>query len=127
MKQKLRVLVAEVNSRETASTLLALFPKEEDSLELTEVSGVPTLMASLELVQPEVILLELSLAEPDPLYAVRRLHRTEPAVPLIVIGNAAQREALAGCLKIGGMDYLLKGQMDAPTMNRVLSNAMRRN
>lgn len=127
MKQKLRVLVAEGNSREAASTLLALFPKEKDSLELTEVSGVPTLMASLELVRPEVILLELALAEPDPLYAVRRLHRTEPAVPLIVIGDATQREALAGCLKIGALDYLLKGRMDAPTMNRVLSNAMRRN
>src|SRR5262249_12043072 len=59
--------------------------------------------------------------------AVRRLHRTEPAVPLIVVGNAAQGEDLAGCLKIGAMDYLLKGQMDESTMNRVLSNAKRRN
>ena len=95
MKQKLRVLVAEGNSREATSALLGLFSKERDGLELTEVSGVSTLMASLEVVRPEVILLELALAEPHPLYVVRRLHRAEPTVPLIVIGDAAQRKALA--------------------------------
>src|SRR5215470_2077105 len=117
MRQKLRVLVAEGNSREATSTLLELFLEERDGLQLTEVSGIPTLMASLELVRPEVILLELGLAGPDPLSVVRRLHRAEPTVPLIVIGDAAEREALAASLHVGALGYLLKGQIEAQTMN----------
>jgi CheY-like chemotaxis protein len=83
------------------------------------------LMASLKLVNPEAILLELAIAGPDPLEAVRLMHRPNPEVPLIVIGNSAEKETAAASLNKGAMNYLLKGQMDARTVERVLCGGAR--
>lgn len=127
MTKKLRLLVAEGASREAACVLRELFSKDPDGLELTEVSGVSMLMASLKLVNPEAILLELALVGPDPLEAVRLMHRANPEVPLIVIGNSAEKETAAASLNIGAMNYLLKGQMDARRVERVLRGALERN
>ncbi len=127
MTQKLRVLVAEGASGKAASALREIFQEEQAGMELTEVSGVSTLMASLKLVSPEVILLDLALANPDVLGKVRLIHRTKPEVPLIVIGDPAEKEIAAASLREGAMDYLLKNHMDAQTLDRVLRGALERN
>lgn len=127
MTQKLRLLVAEGASREAVSALRELFPEDQGGMELTEVSGVSTLMASLKLVSPEVILLELALAHPDALETVRLVHRAKPEIPLIVIGDLAEQETAEATLREGAMDYLLKGHMDTRTLERVLREALERN
>lgn len=96
-------------------------------MELTEVSGVSTLMASLKLVSPEVILLELALGNPDLLGTVRLIHRTKPEASLIVIGGPSEKEIALESMREGAMDYLLKDQMDAQTVERVLRGALERN
>lgn len=121
---KLRVLLAERDSGEAAATLRALFPEEQDRLELTAVPAVSTMIVMLETVNPEVILLDLALAHPDPLDAVRRVHRSKPAVPLIVLAEAAEKNLAVQCLNQGALDYLLKGFMDPRTLNRVLRAAL---
>ncbi|HEY6945489.1 MAG TPA: diguanylate cyclase [Candidatus Acidoferrum sp.] len=127
MTQKLRVLLAEGASRKAASALRESFPEEQGAIELTEVSGVSTLMASLKLVSPEVILLDLALAHPGALETVRRVHRAKPDVPLIVIGDSLQKEIAVASLREGAMDYLLKNHMNAQTLDRVLRGALERN
>ena len=126
MTEKLRVLVAEGASGQAASMLRRLFPDGEGGLQLTEVSGVSTLMASLKLVSPEVILLDLALGNPDVLATVRLIHRTKPEVPLIVIGDSAKKEIAVASLREGAMDYLLKSHLDPPTLDRVLRSALER-
>ena len=66
-KRKLHILIAEQDPGETAPALHALYPEGQDRLELTTVSSV----ATLEIVNPEVIFLDLALAHPNPLGAVR--------------------------------------------------------
>lgn len=127
MTQKLRVLLAEGASRKAASALRELFPEDQGGMELTEVSGVSTLIASLKLVSPEVILLELMLGGPDILGTVRLIHRTKPEVPLIVIGDALEKEIAVASLREGAMNYLLKNHMDTRTLDRVLRGALERN
>lgn len=127
MTQKLRVLVAEKAPRKTASVLREIFPEEQGTMELTEVSGVSTLMASLKLVSPEVIVLDLALGYPDVLGSVRMIHRTKPEVPLIVIGDSKEKEIAAASLREGAMDYLLENHLDARTVDRVLRGALERN
>ncbi len=126
-KKKMRILVAEGGSGETAGALRALFPGDQETLELTVVSAVSILIPTLEIVNPEAILLDLSLAHPDPLDAVRRVHRAAPAVPLIVVAELADRTLAAQCLDQGALDYLLKGVMDASAFERVLRAANRQN
>lgn len=127
MTQKLRVLLAEGTSGKAASALRELFPEEHGGLELTEVSGVSTLLASLKMISPEVIFLELALGSPDILGTVRLIHRTKPEVPLIVVGNPLEKEIAVASLREGAMDYLLKNHMDARTVDRVLRGALERN
>jgi hypothetical protein len=60
-ERKFRVLVAESSPGEIAEALRAIFPQPESKLELSVVSTIPTLLATLELHAPEAIFLELSL------------------------------------------------------------------
>jgi diguanylate cyclase (GGDEF)-like protein len=128
MKQKsFRILLAEGESGEAAAALRQLFPGEQNGLALTLVSGVSTLLASLDLVNPEVILLELSLAHPDPLEAVRLVHRAAPAVPLIVLAGDSEKSLAVRSLRRGALNYLLKGHIDANALDRVVRVALERN
>jgi diguanylate cyclase (GGDEF)-like protein len=126
-EKKLRILLAEGLSGETAASLRALYPGDQDGLELTNVSSVSTLIATLEIANPEVILLDLSLAQPDPVDAVRRVHRSAPAAPLIVLADAGDKECAVRCLGQGALDYLLKGFIDPRTLERALRPALERN
>jgi diguanylate cyclase (GGDEF)-like protein len=96
-------------------------------LELSTVCTVPTLLATIELATPEAIFLDLALTRPDPLSAVRRVHRAAPDIPLIVVADLAEKDLAARSLSEGAMDYLLKALMDTRTVERVLRGALQRN
>jgi len=72
-------------------------------------------LATLEIVNPEVIFVDLSLAHPDPLEAVRRVHRSAPEVPLIVLADGSDKNCATQSLSQGALDYLLKGFIDTRT------------
>ncbi len=125
--KKLRIVLAEGNPGEATTALRALYPEGHDGLELTVVSGVSTLIATLEIVNPEVIFLDLGLARPNPLEAVRRVHRSAPAIPLIVIAGDSDKDCAILSLSHGTQDYLHKGSIDCGTLERVLHTALERN
>ena len=108
-EMNLRVLLAEGDPGEIASALHALYPEGHNGLKLTNVSSVSTLIATLEIVNTEVIFLDLALAHSDPLEAVRRVHRSAPAVPLIVLADASDKDCAARSLSQGALNYLIKG------------------
>jgi len=126
MTKQLRVLVAEDGREEVVRALRLAYP-EEGHLELTAVCTIPTLLATIELGTPEVMFLDLSLGHPSPLEAVRRVHRAAPGIPLIVCTDVADKATAARSLSEGAIDYVLKGFLDARTMERVLRAALERN
>jgi diguanylate cyclase (GGDEF)-like protein len=126
-ERKLRIMLAEGHPGETAEALRALYPDGQNGLQLTNVSSVSTLIATLEIANPEVIILDLSLAQPDPLDAVRRVHRSVPAAPLIVLADPGDKNCAVRCLGEGALDYLLKGFIDPRTLERALRPALERN
>jgi diguanylate cyclase (GGDEF)-like protein len=126
-QKKLRILLAESTPSETAETLKALFPDSEGGLGLTIVSTLATLIPTVKVVDPEIILLDLALSLRDPLDAVRIVHRSAPGVPLVVLAEPAQKQYAAQSLSEGAMDYLLKGFIDSRTLDRVLRGALERN
>lgn len=124
---KFRVLVAENAPGEVARALRAIFPELESSLELNAVSTIPTLLATIDMAAPEAVFLDLSLARPDVLDGVRRVHRAAPGIPLIVCADATEKSSATRSLSEGAIDYVLKGYLDARTMERVLRTALERN
>ena len=125
--KRFRVLLAESAPSEAAEALRVLYPGPDSSLELSIVSTIPTLVATIELAAPESIFFDLSLGKPDPLEAVRRVHRAAPGIPLIVFADIADKSYAARSISEGAIDYLLKGFMDTRTMERVLRTALERN
>lgn len=121
--KKLRVLLAESGPPDVEGVLRELFTQAE----LTVVSTFATLLPTANLINPEFILLDLSLAHPDPLEAVRLVHRVLPNVPLIVFAYPADKDYAVQALGYGALDYLLKGYMDARTIDRVVRTALERN
>lgn len=126
-EKRFRVLVAERTRGELAELLQTLYPEPGTQLELSVVSTLPTLLATIELASPEAILLDLSLGRPNPVDAVRRVHRAAPRIPLIVIADLADRSHAAACLSEGAIDCLLKRFLDASTLERALRTALERN
>lgn len=126
-QKKLRILLAETEPSETADTLRALFPDATGGLDLTVVSTMATLVPTVKLIDPEIILLDLELSMRDPLDAVHLVHRSAPGIPLVVVADPSQKQFAAQSLSEGAMDYVLKGFMDARTLGRVLRTALERN
>jgi diguanylate cyclase len=125
--KKLSILLAESDSGEATPALRKLYPQGQEGLELTVVSSVVTLLATLEIVNPEVIFFDLSLGGSDPLGEVRRIHRAAPAVPLIVLANSGDMNLAARSLSQGALNYLMKGLTDPLTLERVLREALEQN
>jgi diguanylate cyclase (GGDEF)-like protein len=126
-QKKLRVLLAESGDGETAEALRALFAESEGGLELAVVATVATLIPTIRIVDPELILLDLALSPHNPLDDVHLVHRSAPGIPLVVLADPSQKQYAAQSLSEGAMDYVLKGFMDARTLDRVLRNTLARN
>jgi diguanylate cyclase (GGDEF)-like protein len=126
-QKKLRILLAESGEGETAEILRALFAESAGGLELAVVATVATLIPTIRVVDPEIILLDLALSLRDPLDAVHLVHRSAPGTPLVVLADPSQKQYAAQSLSEGAMDYILKGFMDARTLDRVLRGALARN
>ena len=126
-EKKFRVLLAESAPREAEISLKTIYPDPDSKLELTLVSTIPTLLATIELAAPETIFLDLSLCGAEPLDAVRRVHRAAPNIPLIIIADTVHRDLASRSVSEGAIDYLLRGFMDTRTLERVLRTALERN
>jgi diguanylate cyclase (GGDEF)-like protein len=96
-------------------------------MDLTVVSTVATLLATIKIVDPEVILLDLGLSLREPMDAVHLVHRTAPGVPLIALADPAQKDAATRSLADGAIDFVLRGHVDAETLEPVLRTALERN
>jgi diguanylate cyclase (GGDEF)-like protein len=126
-QKKVRILLAEDDASETVDTLGVLFPDSTGGLDLTVVSTMATLIPTVKMVDPELILLDLELSLSAPLDAVHLVHRSAPGIPLVVLADPAKKQYAAQSLSEGAMDYVLKGFMDARTLGRVLRAALQRN
>jgi diguanylate cyclase (GGDEF)-like protein len=126
-QKKVRILLAEDDAAETVDTLEALYPDSTGGLDLTVVSTMATLIPTVKMVDPELILFDLELSLSDPIDAVHLVHRSAPGVPLVVLADLARKNLAAQSLGEGAMDYVLKGFMDVRTLGRVVRTALERN
>ncbi len=127
MHRKLRVLLAEESTGMSAEILRSIFEEGGGELQLTIASTLATLIPSVKVADPEIILLDLAVGMRDPMDAVHLVHRSAPGVPLVVLADPNQKQYAAQSLSEGAMDYILKGFMDSRTLDRVLRGALERN
>jgi diguanylate cyclase (GGDEF)-like protein len=127
MQKILRIVVAEGSRGEIAQSLRNAFPENDANVDLTVVSSVLTLLPTLKVVAPDILLFDMLLGQPEVLETVRRLHRSAPGVPLIVIAEPSEQKLAMQCLHEGAMDFLLKGFMDQLKLESVMRAALESN
>jgi diguanylate cyclase len=125
--KNIRILLAGDNDGRAAHALRAHFCMPDHELELTAVSTIATLVATLGVVNPEIIVLDIALARSNAREAVRRLHRAAPSIPLVVLADEAKKDAAEETLAEGAMDYFLRENMDTATLSRIFREALERN
>ena len=125
--KRVRVLLAERENSEVAQGLRTLYPESAEGLDLTIVSTVNTLIPTLNVVDPEVLVLDVSLLQPEFREMVRHIHRAAPDAPLVILADPAEKEQAEACLLEGAMDYMLKGYTDQQTLRRVMQRVLEHN
>jgi diguanylate cyclase (GGDEF)-like protein len=125
--KRICILLAGDSTGQAAQSLRALFSAPEHLLELTAVSTATTLVATLGVVTPEVIILDLALAYPSTRETVRRVHRAAPNIPLVVLADQSRKEDAKQALGDGAIDYILREYMDCSTLTRIFRGALERN
>jgi len=125
--KNIRILLAGDNDGRAAQALRALFCEPEHELELTAVSTMATLLPTLGVVNPEIIVLDIAISRENPRETVRRLHRATPSIPLVVLADEAKKDAAKETLLEGAMDYILREYMDTATLSRIFRGALERN
>lgn len=125
--KRICILLAGDNNGQAAQSLRGLFSAPEHALELTAVSTVATLLATLSVVSPEIIVLDLAVAYPSPRETVRRVHRAAPNIPLLVLADEGRKEDAKQALGEGAIEYILREFMDPATLTRIFRGALERN
>jgi CheY-like chemotaxis protein len=78
--------------------------------------------------RPDCILLDLRLSEDSGfqvLFALQEQDRV-PKIPVVMLTGAAWNALEAGARSLGASEYLIKGKIDAPGLDRAIRGAMLR-
>ncbi|HZV59800.1 MAG TPA: diguanylate cyclase [Candidatus Eremiobacteraceae bacterium] len=127
VEKKLRIMLAGTTLNDLEPPLSAACSQLEHVLELTTVSSSEALLNILKVFHPDILFLDLSTISPNPRQAVRVAHRSVPNVPLMVVGPSENKQIALACLQDGAIGYLLKEELDLPTVAGMLAVALERN
>ncbi len=73
-----------------------------------------------------MVLLDLTLPDSNGLETIDRLRELLPRLPLVVLTGLSDEEVAIEAVRRSAQDYLLKGQIDAPSLARTLRYAIDR-
>ena len=94
--------------------------------ELHHAQELEAALEMLERVQPDVVLLDLSLPDSRGLATFERLHDQAPDVPVVVLTGLPDETVAVAAVQRGAQDYLMKGEVGGPLLVRSLQYAIER-
>jgi DNA-binding NarL/FixJ family response regulator len=103
----LRTLIVE-DYEELRNFLRLTLQKEAQYIVISEaVDGMQAVQKAEEL-QPDLILLDLSLPKLNGMEALRRIRKLSPHSKLVILSQDSSPEVVRGALRLGAVGYLLK-------------------
>src|SRR6202163_515572 len=126
-KKSIKVVLLVEDNPGDARLLREMFNEHgSHNTELTHVECMSEAEKHLAEGAVDIILLDLGLPDAQGLGAVRRAHAAAPGVPLVVLTGLDDETLAAQALQEGAQDYLVKGQIEAHGLLRVLRYAVER-
>ncbi len=74
--------------------------------------------------QVDIVLLDLSLPDPEGLMAVRRVRAVAPHVSIVLLTSMDDESKAIQAMREGAQDYLIKGRIEPNTLMQALGNAV---
>ncbi len=103
-----------------------LTPADQEKWFLTHVERLDIAIHYLSKGHCDVVLLDLSLPDSVGLDSVRKLQAIAPDIPVIVLTGSDDRNLALQAVAVGAQDYLVKGQISAPLLERAIRYAIER-
>ena len=94
--------------------------------ELTHVESMRDAKKYLASQSVDIALLDLGLADPHGLEAVREVRAAAPRVSIVLLSNADDEPIAVQAIKEGAQDYLIKSQIEPRVLTRALLNSAER-
>jgi len=121
-----RLLLVEDNPHDAFFLRRIFNAPDAPSTEVTHVTRMSEAEHHLAARPVDIILLDLGLPDSQGAEAVRRAHAAAPHVPLVVLTGLADEAVAAQALREGAQDHVIKGQVDARGLLRVIRYARER-
>ncbi len=121
-----RLLLVEDNPGDADLVRDALASDPVSCWQVRHVARLADAIGALAGAPADVVLLDLTLPDASGLSGVERLVRERPDVPVVVLTGWNDVEAGTRAVQQGAQEYLVKGELDARILGRVLRYAVER-
>lgn len=122
----MRVLLVEDADADAVLVTELLTARARGDISVERVSRSAEAVNRLETEKFDAILLDLSLPDSQGLETLRRIVRTLPTAPIIILSGLADEDMAAMAVRDGAQDYLIKGRIDGVGLARSMRYAVER-
>jgi len=122
----LKVLVVEDNPDDTALLQEYLGESDAPAFEVQQADSLASGLGRVRLVEPDVLLLDLSLTDSQGIDTVVRARERAPDVPIVVLTGLSDEDVAVKALQEGAQDYLVKSRVNSASLVRSIRYAIQR-
>lgn len=125
--ERVRVLLVEDDPEAARAVQEVLSNPREGLFEIHHAADLAAALQQVEHERADVVLLSLSLGGGSGVEAVERVRAAAPSLPVVALTARASDRALAArVLQAGAQDFVPKGEVDEPSLPRVIRHAIER-
>jgi PAS domain S-box-containing protein len=122
----LKVFLVEDNPGDVALMEEMLSEARSARFEFSSVSRLKEALQRMETISPDVILLDLGLPDSAGLATLQSMLEGQVKAPIIVLTGLSDSEMGVQAVTMGAQDYLVKGEVDAPSLERAIKHSIQR-
>ncbi|MBZ0167387.1 MAG: response regulator, partial [Candidatus Omnitrophica bacterium] len=122
----INVLLIEDEAVDVKLIRRALKGRSDPQFRITSAETLQTGIAAANDAPVDIALLDLNLIDSNGLSTLERFRQAHPLIPLVVLTGLNDRDFGVQALLAGAQDYLIKGQIDAELLSRVLVYSIER-